>query len=388
MEAYIPYLFYLAVIFILGILITAATNKFKLSNIIFLVLAGSFLKILNFDFFSDTIVLILSSLALILIILETTLSLDINHILKKFYGMIKFSIAYFLICTYFITLLIFQLFDLPGKGFELFALAFLLSIIVYAADPSIAFEFQKKRKSKIFQMLNIEGIISSPLIVVFSLFLINFLAFPDISFSQGMSYQLLEILKQIFIAVVLGFVLAWSLIGFLSNFKLNRELTSLLIITLGIIAFVFSEVVNVNGSLSVAIFGLILAGYKKSKPIKHTMNIYAHPLYIVFFILFGLKSFFPSPLLWVKGLGLFLVYLMLRFASISIFLKKLKLNQKIFMTFNVAKGIEVAIVLFIMQISLKHIPGIEQIISLGFMFFVLSYLVSTVVNKIPLAGKV
>jgi len=44
MEEHIITLFYLAIVLILGIIITAVSNKFKMSNILFLVLAGYFLK--------------------------------------------------------------------------------------------------------------------------------------------------------------------------------------------------------------------------------------------------------------------------------------------------------------------------------------------------------
>ena len=61
-------------------------------------------------------------------------------------------------------------------------------------------------------------------------------------------------------------------------------------------------------------------------------------------------------------------------------MKDLSHKEKFFMTLNVSKGIEVAIVLFIMKLNFVGMNGIELILGLGFVFFILSYVLSTFVN--------
>ncbi len=380
MEEYIAYLLYLVVLLTIGIMITAICNKLRFSNILFLVLAGYFLQVMRFNFFNDEIVLVLSSLALILIVLETTMDVDLSHIIKNFLQVLKFNVVYLIISSYIITLAVYLLFDIPGKGFEIFVLCFLLSIIIYGVDPIITMEFFNTKKNEIMEMLEIEGIISGPVVVVFAFFVINYLQSSVGPITTGIMMPLVLILKQAGVALALGLILAYLLHKFLQSFNLSKELYALLVITVGIAVFVVGEIIGTNGSLAVAIYGLFLRGLTKETMSKTYTSMVAHILFIIVFILFGLEFFFPNWIFWLKGLGLFVAYLVLRFLCIYLFMKRLTWREKYFMTLNVAKGIEVAIVLFIMKLHFSNIEGIDLILSIGFMFFILSYILSTIVN--------
>src|SRR3989338_6011006 len=98
MEPYLSYLFYLALLLLLGIILTVTSNKLKLSNILFLVLAGYVLKEFRLDFFTDDMILVLSSLAIIVMSLETAMRLDVAHVLKNFLHVLRFSIAHLFLC--------------------------------------------------------------------------------------------------------------------------------------------------------------------------------------------------------------------------------------------------------------------------------------------------
>lgn len=379
METYIVYLMYLAVLLILGIVITAICHKMGLSNILFLVLAGSLLGAMGFDFFNPEIILILSSLALILIVLETTMELDLAHVMRHFFEVFKFNIVYLLVCSYIITLGAYLLFDIPGKGFEVFVLCFLLSIIIYGVDPIIAMEFFEMKKRRVKEMLEIEGIISGPMVVVFAFFVIGYIQAAG-AFTSGFADTGVLLLNHVFIALALGLIVAFVLHRLLGLFPITKELSALLVISVGIVIFVVGEFLQANGSLAVAIYGIFLRGLSREPLHKRYTSQIAHILYIIVFILFGIAFFFPAWDVWVKGILLFSGYLILRFLIVTVMLKQLHMKEKVFMTLNVAKGIEVAIVLFIMKLNFSHVEGIQLILSIGFMFFILSYILATAVN--------
>jgi len=380
MPEYILYLFYLSLLLLLGILITAFANKLKLSNILFLILMGYLLKIYNLDFFNNDIVLVLSSLALIVIVIETTMELDIAHVIKNFIHVLKFSIVFFILCVYTLTLLVFQLFDFPGKGFDIFILCILLSIIIYGADPSIVMEFFKEKKSKVKEILRIEGIISGPIVVLFAFFLIGYFNTSQVSLSKSLLSPLVLIFQQVFLALIISFVLAYLFHKIVQHFPLTQELYALAVIALGIAIFAMGQTFNTNGTLAVAFYGIFLRALTKKPASKKYNSVFAHTLYLIVFILLGIQFVFPEPLFWVKGIGLFVVYLLLRFASVYLFFRKINLKEKIFMTLNTAKGIEVAFVLLIINLNFSYIDGLDIIVSLGFMFFILSYIISTITN--------
>ena len=380
MEGYIVYLFYLALLLILGVIITGISSNLKLSNILFLVLAGYILKISGISFFSEETILILSALALILIVLETTMKLDLKHIKKNFMYLIKFNIIYFIISSYVITLAIFMFFDLPGKQFEQFILCFLLSIIIYGVDSSIAMEFFKDKKKKIHELLEIEGFISGPIVVIFAFFVIKFATSSIDKMTSAWFEPITLIGQQIIVAIIIGIFTAYILYFFNKNFPIPKEIWALSIITTGILSFVIGELIHANGSLAVAVYGLLLKGLTKKKLPKEYTAILAHILFIIVFLLFGMHISLPSINLWIKGIILFTIYLLIRFSCVAAFLRDLEWREKIFMSLNVAKGIEVALVLFIMQNKFRDIVGIQEIISIGFMFFILSYIISTATN--------
>ncbi|MFT4303707.1 MAG: cation:proton antiporter [Candidatus Woesearchaeota archaeon] len=380
MENYIIYLFYLSTLLVLGILATAVSNKFRLSNILFLVLIGYGLKSTGLDFFDEEIILVLSALALILIVLETTIRLELTGIMKNFIQVLKYNIVFLIISSYIITLSVYVLFDIPGKGFEVFILCLLLSFIIYGIDPIIATEFFPVKKSKVHDILEIEGILSGPIVVIFSFFVIDYLNSSISNFTIDIFSTLIMIIRQVGLAVIIGIIIAFVVYKLIKNYPTTRELSALFIITIAILTFVIGEIMLTNATIAVAVYGIMLKGLLKDNISPQYTSMISHILYIIVFILFGIEFFFPEAVLWLKGIALFIAYLVLRFMCILLFMKELNYRQKFFMTFNVAKGIEVALIMFIMKINFSHIEGINLILSIGFMFFVFSYIVSTLVN--------
>lgn len=380
MEEFVVYLFYLALLLLLGIIITGVTSKLKLSNILFLVIAGIILKRFNIVFFDEDLILILSALTLIMIVLETTMKIDLKHIKTNFLNVLRFNLIYFIISSYIMTLAIFMFFEIPGRGFEQFALCFVLSIILYGVESSISTEFSKEKKNKVHEIIEIEGLLSGPFVVIFSFFIIHFISSSMHEVAMHWFAPVWQIFQQSFIAVIIGIVIALMLYGLKKHFNISKELWALSVITSGIISFAVSEFMHSSGSLSVAVFGLLLRGLtKKNMPKEYTATL-AHILYIIVFILFGSEIILPSLNVWLKGIGVFIIYIMIRFLCIVLFMKNLYWKEKFFMTLNVAKGIEVALVLFLINKSFKDIVGVQEIISIGFMFFILSYIVATFVN--------
>lgn len=386
MEAYILYLFYLAIILVLGVIIAAASSSAGISSILFLVLAGHLLKYFGLDYFDGNVLLAFSSIALILIILETTLNLDMKKIVSDFLQVLKFSAGFFVICVPIMAIAIFYFFDIPGKGFDVVVFCILLGILICGSDSSIAMEFLPKKKNRVKEMLEIEGITTGPIVVIFSFYLISYLIKPVSSFSGSMIMQVFELGKEASLALLLGFLIAWGLYELLKNFRLGSELIYLLIFATAIITFAAGNFINIDGGLAVAIFGIMLGGFARSRTstydfTKRMPRIFAHLFYIIIFMLLGMKSSFPAAGMWAKGALLFALYLLVRLACVFVFLAKLRIREKLLFALNVAKGIEAAVILFIMQLSLGHIEGIAMIVSLGFMFVIYSYIVSTIVNK-------
>ena len=89
----------------------------------------------------------------------------------------------------------------------------------------------------------------------------------------------------------------------------------------------------------------------------------------------GFDSFFFGTLL-------FLVYIFVCFVSVFISLKTKKFSFKeiILVSFNVPKGIDVAIIILLMMTQYNYINGIENIVNLCLLFSLYSITLSNVLG--------
>jgi NhaP-type Na+/H+ or K+/H+ antiporter len=85
----------------------------------------------------------------------------------------------------------------------------------------------------------------------------------------------------------------------------------------------------------------------------------------------------------IKSGILFLIYMVIRLLSVSIAFSNTNLNlkHKIFMSFNMAKGVAVAVVAFILVSQVGEIPALEPIIDLSFLFILYSIILASIAEK-------
>ena len=84
----------------------------------------------------------------------------------------------------------------------------------------------------------------------------------------------------------------------------------------------------------------------------------------------------------ILGSGLFLFYLLIRFISINLalFNTRFNLKEKIFMTLNVPKGIDVAIIVLLMMTKYSGFEGMTTIVNLCLLFCLYSITIANVMN--------
>ena len=380
MEPYLSYLFYLALLLLLGIILTVTSNKLKLSNILFLVLAGYVLKEFRLDFFTDDMILVLSSLAIIVMSLETAMRMDVAHVLKNFLHVLRFSIAHFFLCMYALTLAVFLLFDFPAKGFEAFMLCMLLSILIYGTDASIVMEFFKEKKSRAKEILEIEGMVSGSIVIIFAFFMIDYLHSTSGDFSAAALVESGVLVQKIITALVLGMILAWLTSLILKHFEMGTEMKALFVIAIGMTAFIGAELLKTDGSFAAVFFGLLLRAFMHERTSNMYNTMLAHLIYIILFIALGMQFSLPDAKFWLQAFGVFVFYLLVRFASVVITLKETTLGEKLFITLNAAKGIEVAVALFLLTVLFKNVAALQMVASLGFLIMLFSYVAATITN--------
>jgi len=115
--------------------------------------------------------------------------------------------------------------------------------------------------------------------------------------------------------------------------------------------------------------------FKEKITLLNIETVFAKSLYILIFVLVGyvIRPLW-EPIFILKTLGLFAIYLAIRFLAIQLtFFSHYRLREKIFMTFVSPKGIAVAVVAIVLSnMPLAGLPIIIDIILLFILYSIVS----------------
>lgn len=371
-------LIFLAVILLLGTLSSLLALKLKVSNIFFLIFIGMLFGIFGFSFPREGI-LTIATVALVVIIFNNTARFKFVEIIKYSQKSIKMALLFFVINLVFLSLVIFYLFNLKSV-----ALALFFASLVYGIDPTITLAVLKKSKNKIVKILQIESIINNPLTIIIPLAILNFLSKQEASPYVEASQQIMPFIQQFIVAIGVGVTFGLGIVWFMKKFEIGK-LNFLVIITSSIVSYVLAEALQGSGILAVTLFGLIFGNYhlKKKESLQKFVDIFSDSLEIVVFILIGTIILIPADFSFVlKGTMLFLFYILLRFLAVQLANHTFTLKEKIFMSLNVPKGIDVGIVILLMiSGAYTNINKIGLILNLCLLFILYSIVLSTITTR-------
>ncbi len=362
----------IALILFFGTLCSALAYKLKVSNVFFLVLAGMVFGMFEFVNFDNSIIIVISELALIMVVFDATSRLNFKSVLKYSKDTVSLTMIFLVLAILIIAPLTYYLFGVP------ILLAILFAILVYGIDPAIALSVLKGKKEKIAEILEIEAIINTPITLILSLIILKFISGEVVAGDQVVMF-----LQQLFVPIGVGVVLGFVITHIMKH-NFFEELSHLMVITAAIVAYVLSELMHGNGVLAVTMFGLIFGNYhiKHKLELEKFASIFANTLKILVFVLLGTVIIkFASVRTFeqlVYGSLLFVIYMIVRYISVHISLKKLSFRHKLFMTLNVPKGIDVGIVILLVISTLSDVAGMEIITNITLLFVLYSIVVSTV----------
>ncbi len=372
------YVIYIAIILLLGTLSSALAYKLKTSNVFFLILIGMVFGTTNIISFPESAIITISVIALILVIFDSTNKLSIKEFLRYSQTALKLILIFLILNLVFMTISVKLLF-----GADIL-LSLLFAAIVYGIDPMIALSIFKDHKGEIVNILKIESIINTPLTIIIPFLIIGMI--EKTGFAIGdISSQIVPFIQQIILGVGIGIIIGFVVVMIMKKAYMG-DLSHLALITAAIITYVASERIGGNGVLAITAFGLIFGNLKMHHKIEleNFASIFSYTLEILVFILMG-TFLVIKPEYILKGTILFLIYIPIRFVSVMLSFPKFKLREKIFMSLNVPKGIDVAIIVLLLLSQFKTIEGIGLVVNLSLLFILYSIVLSTVVGA--LMGK-
>ena len=377
----------LAGILFIGFIGEIIFEKTKIPDVIWLILIGIIIgSILNWvtaDTFGD-IAPYFTTFALVFLLFEAGINMDIKKFLIAAPQGMKLSFLSFI----FSFIIIFLLSLIIGKGV---GLSLLLGVILGGISSAVIVPMSKNLNVHSVTKLSLvfDSALSDVLCILGTVTVIEILTASAISGMNVISSLLSSFLIAILIGVVTGFV--WEKI--LEKLVKNHEYV--LTLSIMLIVFAITQMLNANGAIACLVFGLILGNtsriksiFKKEETNGRTTNLikpsgkefYGEVAFFIkaaFFVYLGILIDFTEPLSFLWALIILVgLYAVRPFATWLSFGKGTKLSDIRVIETLIPRGLAAAV---LVQLPIEaEIAGAESLVNIVLAVILLSIIASTV----------
>lgn len=378
------FLTYLAVILLMGLLTSALSQKLGITNILLLLLIGIGLKGIEYKgspliTFPELFLTGVGVLALVMIVFDSASRFKLRKFDYFSLHVLWLSIVFLVFNMVFLTVFTMVIFDVRS-----IFIALVFAVLMSGTDPEAVLSMLKNSKNKVFEFLEIEALLNTPLIVLLPFIILDLKKTLSGEFAiSNFIEQFVPFLQQFVVGIGSGVLIGLIMFKFMRK-QYSAVLSPLAVITSALLAYIIAENLGGNGVLAVTSMGLLFGNvYVRQKfQLQEFASIFSNSLEILVFVLIGLIVTIPFSLnFFIRSLVLFSVYIIIRYCAIIFSLRSMDftLNEKIFMALNAQNGIAVAVVIF--SFANLKIEGIEIILHLALMFMIYSIILSTVALK-------
>lgn len=373
----------IGIILLVGIVIVVFAKKLRLPEHLFLIIFGILISHLAYQGqkiieFSPIFLTSISILALAMIVFDSASRLKIREFDVFSISALRLSLIFLFCCIIFLTISTYFIFNVTNL-----MLAILFSTVMVGTSPDVILPLLKSAKSKVFELLEIESILNTPLTVLIPFLLIDvILGVKDVMYDELIAY-VVPFLQQFIVAIGTGVIIGLIISKIMSK-KYSPTLSPLATITSALLTYVLAENLGGNGVLAVTTLGLVFGNIyiQHKKKLQEFSAAFSEFLEIFVFVLIGLVIKIPLTLDFLtSSLILFIIYIFIRYITIHIsFIKSgYTHKEKLFMTLTMPKGIAVAVVAF--TLATLTIPGLKIILDLILIFIIYSIILSTMVTR-------
>lgn len=391
MEA-ITFLTYLAVLLLLGIICTLISQKIRIPNILLLIIVGMLLGKMRFQGrpimeFPAVFLTSMAILALVMIIFDSSSRFKLKDFDALSLNALKLTGIFLFLNLIFLSIATMFVFGMKFDVYSILA-TLLFAALMSGTDPAAIFTMFKQTKNKVLELLEIESLLNTPMIVLLPFIILDLIKrvqIEAITFSRFFDHAF-PLLQDFILRLIAG-IGAGILVGVLL-FKIMKKqyssvLSPLAIITAALMTYVLAENFGGNGVLAVTTMGLFFGNvYVKQKgKLQEFSSLFANSLEILVFILVGFIIMLPlNPDFIIKSIVLFIIYIIIRYLAIQLSFKdEYTVKEKIFMALNAQKGIAVAVVAF--TLTILDIGEISLMLNIILAFILYSIILSTIIVK-------
>ncbi len=372
-----------AVVLLIGIVLTVIAKKIKISNILLLLIAGILLSTIRYRGeklieFPETLIASLGVLTLVLIIFDSTSKF-------KYKELDKLSISGLKLVGLTLVLEVLALTVMTTSLFFGFRTTGIIASLVFATlmagtSPDTVLAVMGKAKNKIFEILEIESILNTPLTVLLPFIIVEFYQL-NLGLVTTLIDQTVKIIQQIVTGIGSGVVVGIIGLQIMKRYY-SEDLSPIAIIVTALISYSIAENLGGSGVLAVTALGLLFGNiYIKHKgKLFEFESILTNSLIILVFVLIGFIIDIPwtNSIFLIKATILFITYIGIRFLIVYYLFRENKFKEKLFISFNAAKGIATATA--ILALSSYVFEGIKIVLELGLIFMLYSITLSIITS--------
>lgn len=381
----------IAIILLVGLLVTYLAKKINVSHILLLIITGiiggEVFRALRYPIdISTTFLVSISLLTLVMIVFDGTSRFQLKMVDKLSLNASKVTLLFL-----FFNVIILTIFGsyIAFGGFTTGSILFaaLFAIIMSGTDPGSVFIMLKSKANKVIEFLEIESIINTPFMVILPFLILNILVGEEVSLSTALAGQFIPFMQQIIVGVGAGVVV--GIIVLKTMKKATSQFIGVGIITAALLGYIVAELLSGSGVLAVATMGLMFGNsyVKEKESLQEFNSMLNNSLIILVFVLIGLTVELEFKFsIFVKALALFLLLILTRFASIGFALKKADFNkkEKMFIALSMPKGIAAAVVTFSLSLIVipeSYIPHMHILLQLILITMMYSLILSSIIDR-------
>ena len=392
MEA-VLYLTYIAIILLLGIICTIISNKIKIPNILLLIIVGMILSKFSYNgqvliAFPSAFLTSIGILALVMIIFDSASRFKLREFDILSTKAVKLTFIFLALNLIFLTFFTIIVLDLKFTLYSVLIGA-LFSALMSGTDPAAVLAMFGKTKIKLFEFLEVESLLNTPLVVLLPFIIIDLMNKIKLGGIIGgdILNQLFPFAGDLLLRLIAGIgagVLVGLIIFKIMKKEYSEKLSPLALIAAALLTYILAEGLGGNGVLAVTTMGLFFGNvYIKQKPqLMEFSSLFANSLEILVFVLVGFIISVPlTSKFLITSFVLFVISLFIRHMAILIVFRQspYTLSEKVFMSLNVQKGIAVAVVAF--TLTILNIPAIDLVLNMILMFMLYSIILSTIMVR-------
>ena len=318
----------------------------------------------------------LSIIALVVVLFDSSRKIRMHEYDVSVIGSLRFFVFTLGLNLLIISFAVKSFFDMPG--FSSVIIALLVSCVEYLA----IFPRHHLPTNRVTHFVRNESNLSCAVILLIPFLILSLVDALNSKIGLNLFGKIVLVATNLFAGIGAGVIIGLILFNLLSKNYFEKAAT--LVLGAGLLlSFIVAQKIGGNGFAAVATIGFIFGNIfiKQKQAIVRQENVIYSALEVLIFIVAGIVVGLPKSLRFFEfSFGLFLIYLVIRFAVSRVLLRKYDNAEKLEIAFFVPKGLATVTVAF--ALLNYSFPGVVLMVQLLLAFFVYSLVFDTVLDKL------